>query len=83
MRHCTFVCTENAPLYFRFFGQHGRVVSYPPRRKRSGQMEHFTHARQVDVFIVRAGSMRDGLNHSQARNKISCAHSLTLSSLQE
>jgi len=46
-------------------------------------MEHFTHARQVDVFIVRAGSMRDGLNHSQARNKISCAHSLTLSSLQE
>ena len=23
MRHCTFVCTENAPLYFRFFGQEG------------------------------------------------------------
>lgn len=23
MRHCTFVCTENAPLYFRFFGQQG------------------------------------------------------------
>ncbi|SDY83740.1 helix-turn-helix domain-containing protein [Delftia lacustris] len=38
MRHCTFVCTENAPLYFRFFGQQGRVAIYRPRRKRSGTM---------------------------------------------
>jgi len=38
IRHCTFVCTENAPLYFRFFGQHGRVVSYRLRRKRSTRM---------------------------------------------
>ena len=35
MRHCTFVCMENAPLYFRFFDQQGGRASYRPRRKRS------------------------------------------------